>query len=493
MDGTARNGAAKLGMADSLVAMGLLAASILLRLSTLGDISAYLDDTFYFLVGQEMHAGALPYVDIWDRKPPGLFLIYYLIAGLSREVWAYQFTAWCSAAATGWVIHRLALGWTTRAAAIMAGLAYLVLTCVFNGANGQAPMFYNLFVAISALMVWRDGEAQGRGACTWRTWLATALMGLAITIKQTVLFEGVFLGLWSLWAMWRGGAGPRALALAALGLAALGMLPMAAFGAFYAALGHWHEFWHAMVTANLAKRPMPVDVTVHHALGILLRGLPALAIAIGLLARFPGERQERRFLAAWMVAALAGFLSVPNFFIHYALPLMVPLSVLLAFAFAGARYGRVLFVLVLVASLLWFSPFDFAGRQRSIAATDRLAQLVRDHDSGSGLLVFEGPVYLYALTGKSMLSPLVFPHHLNHAIERDVSHLGTSGEIDRILTQRPGAVVISLGPRNLPANEDSWAKVRHYVESECRKAGTVTIYEQGVSSDLVVWGDCARG
>ena len=91
-----------------------------------------------------------------------------------------------------------------------------------------------------------------------------------------------------------------------------------------------------------------------------------------------------------------------------------------------------------------------------------------------------------------MLSPLVFPHHLNHAIERDVSHLSTSGEIDRILAQRPGAVVISPGPRNQPPNEDSWAKVRHYVESECRKVGTVTMYEQGVASDLIVWGDCAR-
>jgi len=318
-----------------------------------------------------------------------------------------------------------------------------------------------------------------------------ALLGMAIIIKQTVLFEALFLGLWSLWAMRRGGAGPRFLALAALGFAALGVLPMALFGAFFAALGHWHEFWHAMVAANLAKRPMPAAETLHHATGILLRALPVLAIAICVLIRFPGEPRLRRFLACWLLAALAGFLAVPNFFIHYSLPLMVPLSVLSAFAFAGARFGRVLFVLVLVTSSLWFSPFDFSGRQRSIAATERLAQLVREHGAGPGLLVFEGPVYLHVLAGKAMLSPLVFPHHLNHAIERDVSHLRTSSEMDRILMARPGAVVMSLGPRNQPANEDSWGKVRQYVESNCRKAGTVTMYEQGVANDLVVWADCA--
>ena len=52
-----------------------LAVALLTRVSTFGDTGYHNDELLYFLVGQRMHDGLLPYVDIWDRKGPGLFLI----------------------------------------------------------------------------------------------------------------------------------------------------------------------------------------------------------------------------------------------------------------------------------------------------------------------------------------------------------------------------------------------------------------------------------
>jgi hypothetical protein len=49
--------------------------------------------------------GALPYVDIWDRKPIGLFLLYAAIRLLGGDgILAYQVTATAFAVATAAVL-----------------------------------------------------------------------------------------------------------------------------------------------------------------------------------------------------------------------------------------------------------------------------------------------------------------------------------------------------------------------------------------------------
>ena len=40
----------------------------------------HIDEQFYLLVGDGMLSGSLPYVDVWDRSPIGLFVIYALAA-----------------------------------------------------------------------------------------------------------------------------------------------------------------------------------------------------------------------------------------------------------------------------------------------------------------------------------------------------------------------------------------------------------------------------
>jgi hypothetical protein len=57
-------------------------------------------------------------------------------------------------------------------------------------------VFYNLFAAAAAALVWREDANLRVGVCSWRIDLAMALCGLAITFKPTSIFESAFLGLW---------------------------------------------------------------------------------------------------------------------------------------------------------------------------------------------------------------------------------------------------------------------------------------------------------
>ena len=131
------------------ICLVFVVAALLLRAASFGDPVANIDDQFYLLVGDRMHHGLLPYVDIWDRKPPGIFAIYWLIAAVSTAPAFYQFVAALLAAATAAMVAAIALRWTGRVAAILAGLIYLVMLGSFFGNSGQTAVFYNLPVAVA--------------------------------------------------------------------------------------------------------------------------------------------------------------------------------------------------------------------------------------------------------------------------------------------------------------------------------------------------------
>ena len=59
--------------------------------------------------------GLLPYVDVWDRKPVGLVLVYAAIRLLGGEgIWQYQLAATLFAGATAFVVSRIAARFAPR-------------------------------------------------------------------------------------------------------------------------------------------------------------------------------------------------------------------------------------------------------------------------------------------------------------------------------------------------------------------------------------------
>jgi hypothetical protein len=57
-------------------ACAVLLFAVALRWAWFGDRIAGLDEQFYLLAGDRLHRGVLPYVDFWNRKAAGLFLLY---------------------------------------------------------------------------------------------------------------------------------------------------------------------------------------------------------------------------------------------------------------------------------------------------------------------------------------------------------------------------------------------------------------------------------
>lgn len=465
-----------------------LILAIVSRISVFGDTNYFNDEYFYFQTGLRMHDGALPYVDVWDRKGPGLFLTYWLTGFFSRSVIAYQTAALLAATATAYLVNCIAAHFTNRIGALLGGSLYLVLLVFFGGGGGQSPVFYNLPMAFAALQVIQALPALRRGDAPAGLYIAMAAAGFAISFKQTAICESVFLGSFVVWQLWRNKIPPICLAATALGLMAAGAAPMAMFAAYYALAGHFPEFWHAMVTANLAKQYNPAgDLWLR--LGTLAAlfspaWIPAL---VGVMIRESSSDAPRSFLAGWLLAGMAGVAVVPNFYEHYMLPLCLPVSVAAARALGFRRIGPIYGYAAVLFILLLGPGFDFAKRQASREAMAATAADIRTSAAHPRLLVYEGPVDLYRQTGSYPPTALYYPLHLYFPAEHNVSHIATAEAIREIVSWQPTAVVTY---HDYPADAENPATsrlVHGYIATHCQLKATRQFPEVYSSYMADIW------
>ena len=168
-----------------------------------GDPVAEFDEQLYSLVGWRMTHGDLPYIDLWDRKPFGLFAIFAAAHWLfGPEPVAYQALAAVFALAGAMLVYGLARDLVDRATATVAGALYVMLMALYGSQSGQSEIF---FMPLMLAMLWlvRDWR---RPDATRRALWAMALGGLALQVKYTVLPQCLFLGAYALYGRWRSGA-----------------------------------------------------------------------------------------------------------------------------------------------------------------------------------------------------------------------------------------------------------------------------------------------
>ncbi len=461
----------------------LLVAALAIRAVQFGNPVLHVDEQYYLLVGDRIWHGAWPYSEYWDRKPVGLFLIYAAIRALPGDgVLAYQIVATFFAAATAFVIQRIAARIAPAGAATGAALLYLVMLMANGGDGGQSPVFYNLPVAVAAWCVLHGVE---RGRVFAFGCVAMALFGLALQIKYSALFEGVYFGVVLLLLVRGGGVGRRA-AMAAAWIA-LALAPTVVALLVYLAAGRGDAFVFANFI-SVFQRPPSVDgdapgrlarIAVH----VLPLAIPA-AIALARPGRWQGAPVERRIIAGWLIAAVAGVIVFGTYHDHYALPLLVPLAVVAAPVLAVRRLGPVIGIGAALAGGV-MATTTIADR-RAMRGTGAHVRAIAERvgPCSDCLYVFSGDPVLYLLTGATPPTRWVFPTFLSET--RDTGSLGfdVRDELRRILAAAPRYVVT----RDYPfaeADPAAWRVMQaglsaHYRPVLAQRVGrrTILLYER---------------
>ncbi|MFM5916089.1 MAG: hypothetical protein ACKOOL_00990 [Novosphingobium sp.] len=423
----------------------LLAAGLILRAATLGDPIVHLDENFYLMVGDAMHHGAVPYIDIWDRKPIGIFIIYWAIAAISTNPWCYQLVALGFAVTTAWVLSKIARLWTGSTAALMAGVSYLAMLNVFDGMGGQSPVFYNLLMAQAAFLILSNWPGNDIPRFRRAHLIAMVLCGLCLTIKQTTLFEGLFFGAAGLFWLWRKGQPIGAIVRHAATAAGLAIAPTALVALWYSAHGWWADWYVAMVSSNMRRAGIGDDALAHNLIALTrLMGVYAGVALFGLAAQARSVKfaPYRAIMLAWLTISIVSLAAVPNFFSHYVLPVLVPITPLAALGFDRRVLGPAFFAMNLAVAAILGMAFDFGMHGASRRAYEQMASTIDRYRGSGGLLVLYGPPLLYTDTASKPMSPLVFPEHLVNELETDVSPIRTKPEIERIIAARPSVLVV---------------------------------------------------
>ncbi len=437
-----------------------------------GDPAADTDEQLYSLIGAHMLQGQLPFVDLWDRKPFGLFALFafaHAIGGPGPI--AYQLLAASFVSVGGWLVFALARPLTDRITATGAGVLYTLLAYAYAAFSAQSEVFF-IPITLGMVLLLRDHPGDSRRAI-----VAMLLGGLALQVKYTVAPQCVFLGCVALWPHRRDTL-PR-LAVRAAGYALLGLLPTLAVGALYAALGHFSEFFYANFVSIFERLPLdsgrfdPRFLKACAPLALLAAGGVYAATRLNP----PKQPQHYRLIAGWSLSVLAGIFMTSSVYIHY-FAAFAPAAVLLALPLldvcARARWAPLAIVLAASTALLNV-PMHSRDTREERAGAKRLAAMLAPHVGAHRdcLLVFDGPTALYRMTGSCLPGRYVYPDHLNNALEEPA--LGTSqvGEVARILAARPGAIVTADRSVTLQSRATS-ALVAHAIARGYRPLGSVT-------------------
>jgi hypothetical protein len=312
-------------------------------------------------------------------------------------------------------------------------------------------VFYNLFVAGAALailaVVTRDAPSEASVRRSGA--LAMTLIGIALQIKYTAVFEGIFFGLALTWISWRASRRPGRVASDVLLWVGLALAPTALALAYYVWRGQTQAFVYANFLSIGARSAANLGELLHR-LGKAWRilQLPVAAVALSMLLkpwrRFPRGEATFRFVLAWLAAAVTGYLLFGTYFDHYALPLFAPLAAAAAplFAYRRRHLGLVAAGLMLAIGAAAYGVVVHKmtlkrGGQREMAA---MVDAIRPRLTNC-LYVWNGDSILYHMTGSCLPTRYPFAGHLN--LQRENGAIGTDQmtEVRRILAGRPNVIV----------------------------------------------------
>jgi Dolichyl-phosphate-mannose-protein mannosyltransferase len=298
-------------------------------------------------VAQVVLRGGLPYRDVWDIKPPGIYLIYTAIVGLfgprAAAIRATDLAIQIATVAGLYMLGRSLLG-SVPAALGALWYAALYLRCGYWG-MAQAEGFANLPVLL-AIFLWLTGWRERR-----LSWLfgAGLLAGSAALLKYPAALPCAAAPAWAVLSELRGERRWRALLEALLLTAAGAALPVIAAALWLRAAGAWDAY--------LEIQRGFVAPYAHIAYGgpswwvrgwsgtrtfVAANQLPCLLGVAGLVATARSVApRDASVLFGWLAIAIAAVWSQGKFFQYHWIPVLMPLGLL-----AGAGLSGLLQALV---------------------------------------------------------------------------------------------------------------------------------------------------
>lgn len=331
------------------------------------------DSAIFRLVGTAMAHGQVPYVDIWDHKGPGLFLLQWL----GQVIWPGRVGLFAlqviSLTFSLWMIGRIALRFGSTALSIIAQVGFLAMLAPgyeYGNLSEEWSLPFVIFV------LWGLTEAWHRDSGLARPWVL-ALSGAAfayvvfIRLNNAAAIIAAFCA-YFVYVLVAKKPFWRQMGLALIGFA----LMIAVFIIGFALVGALPEMLHGTFFYNFSYAAAETP----DRLRLFTSGYLLMALGLGaitLLGGFTDALNTKRpwYLLTTMLLVLVGFgatLTPGTSFYHY-LQLLAPGAALGLILLAQPYVGllRVLFLgAALSFSLLVLAGYGLFYANRALASND---------------------------------------------------------------------------------------------------------------------------
>jgi hypothetical protein len=341
------------------LALGIIATVyVLLRINAIG-IPLDRDEGVFAYAGQRILEGELPFRDVVDHKPPGVFYLYALALllvpptpeGVHRFLHAYNFL---TLLAVWFLMKRL---FPSRWAPFCGAFCFAIFSAspAIQGFTASAEMLMLLPIVISLLLTVVAATQPSK----WLLLASGAAGAVACWIKPTAVASIAFVVVYLAVSAWRtnsAGSPSKGALLRVFWWCAGGAIVTGAVAAYFAAAGIFPAFVYWSFTHSLAyANQVTVSETISRwikAMGTIARGDFAIG-SLGLLTAFwylRRRRDESLFVLGFLLFSLAG--TVPGFAYPHYFAQAAP-AVAIASGWALAIFFRL--------SSAWFRPLTAAA------------------------------------------------------------------------------------------------------------------------------------
>lgn len=171
---------------NSWFLVGIVSIFTFLRLPSLFEPYWYGDEGIYEVIGTALRHGELLYKDIWDNKPPFLYLIYALFDGNQMYVKLASLIAGVAALVAFYFLARKVFSnrFSYYAATTVFGLLFGLPFLEGNIANAENFMLFPIVLSAYVLYVHFPKRTD-----LWKYALIGVLMSIALLIKIVAVFD----------------------------------------------------------------------------------------------------------------------------------------------------------------------------------------------------------------------------------------------------------------------------------------------------------------
>lgn len=252
--------------------------SFCVRMVTFFHSSYDWDESLYIVGALELTKGNLPYLTVWDHKPPGIFFLFALILNFTDSiVFPIRILSCISVGLSGYVICRLVSGKNYKhiLIGIVAALLYILSSLKNGGVAANSEIFYVTFILFSFLLAttFINNNLHRKIKSDWHLlFFSSLLLGVAGSINYLALLYCGALGLYILIPLFRNTtfdnketkyvAGLQLIKALVIGLSGP-LIVTLSIVILYLVNGSFDELYYANITANaeyISSKNQPFDL-----------------------------------------------------------------------------------------------------------------------------------------------------------------------------------------------------------------------------------------